>query len=360
MPFEGLFTWFDIPSDAPPSGALGKRVIIPSKWGVPALATLKGMAVNFDSIFMSKHASQNKIGIIEDTWVGDKADNGGTPVYVKGFIYAHDFPEEAMQIKDEQADLGFSYETVDTPVMPGTYEGEDVLIVCGDFAFSGGAIMLAEKAAYVKTSLAAQGESQEGGQSTLDLDQIIAAVIAALQEKFVLETKEDALKDVLEEVTEEHIEAEDKLNDVLQEVVEEHVEAETKLNEIVEDITKKPEAPAPELDASKTEDSKSEMKMPKSEMMMQMKAMADELKSLKAELEKTKADLKAEADAKFVHQHKGFEYPATLAAKYNFEASADTYEAQIAAVDARQDLTSEQKMALKFELRDKHLKNIKR
>ena len=69
MPFEGLLTFFDTPSDKPVGGAKGKKVLIPSEYGIPALASLMGMAIDFDPVLMDKHSVKHKIGMIENVWV---------------------------------------------------------------------------------------------------------------------------------------------------------------------------------------------------------------------------------------------------------------------------------------------------
>jgi hypothetical protein len=334
MPFEGILTWFNAPSDKPVGGAGGKRVLIPSEYGTKGLASLRGMAVNFDSLWMDKHVSTNKIGIIEDAWVGEVNEEGAIPVNIRGFVYAHDFPEEAQQIKEEQASLGFSYETIDTAVVDGVFKGEQVLLACADLVFSGAAILLKDKAAYTNTSLAAQAEELNEEEAGLDIEKIIEAVVTAMESKFELKAKADTISEEVEE-TKEEPKAED-------------LEASAETNEGDIDVVTE----AGEIEEDKVLDDTEKL---------DFKAMAEEYKTqfeaMKAEFEKVKADLKAEADAREMNEHKGFRYPVTLAAKYNLDASADTYESKIDAVDARTDLSASEKMALKWEIRDQYLKS---
>lgn len=337
MPFTGILTYFDRASDRPVGGAGGKKVVIPSQFGIPALASLKGMAVDFDPLMMDKHVITNKIGIIEDAYPGDRLEDGSLPVYVKGYIFAHDFSQEASDIKECQSDLGFSYETIETPVIDAVFNGESVLMVCGDVVFSGAAILLADKAAYTTTSLAAQTENTEKESETLNVEEIVAKFIESLEARFDLKAKEDKK----EEEIKEDVKAEEK-------PAEEEAKEVPKAEEVNQEETK--------------EEPKEEGK--EEEVKADFQAMAEDLKAqveaLKAELEQAKTDLKAEAEAKFQHERKGFAYPTTLATKYNLDASADTYEAKIASIDAREDLSVEERMALKFELRDQHLKTLKR
>lgn len=338
MPFTGLMTWFDVPSDKPVGGAGGKKVVIPSEYGIPALQSLKGMAVNFDSLMMNKHVTTNKIGIIEDVTVGDVAENGGVPVYISGYLFAHDFPVEATQIKEEQEDLGFSYETIDTPVIDGVYGGEPVLIIAGDVVFSGAAILLAEKAAYTNTSLAAQAdETTEMEGIEMDINEIITAVVSAIEAKYDLTAKAD-------ETVEVEGEKIDGVTEVKDEVAE--VKAEEKTDETSEEVKEEVK------DEVKVEVAAVEVNAETIELKAAAETLRFEVDTLKAEL----SSLKAEAEAVNKHEHKGFVFPTTLAAKYNLQAEADTYEGKIAAVDVRNDLSTDEKMALKFELRAAHLK----
>lgn len=336
MPFSGVLTYFDRPSDKPVGGAGGKKVIIPSMYGIPALASLKGMAVNFDNLLMDKHVVTHKVGIIEEAWTGDHQEDGALPVFVSGYIYAHDFPDDAMAIKENQTELGFSYETVDTPVTEAIHSGEIVLMACGEVVFSGAAILLAEKAAFTQTSLAAQSEEKE--DDDLSLEEITTAVMTAIEAKYELKAK--AEETVAETETEDkNLNAEGEKATGVEQHDSEAKETET---------------------SEKTADLNAEGETNDSETVQNnFKAMADDLQAKVAVLEQHLADLKAEADAKFQHQHKGLQFPMTLAAKYNLTAEADSYEAQIAAVDARTDLSVTERMALKIELRDKHLKSQK-
>lgn len=346
MPFEGLLTYFDIPSDKPVGGANGKRVVIPSNYGIPSLASLKGMAVDFDPLLMDKHVAKHKIGIIDEAWTGERLENGSLPVFVRGYVFAHDFPDEASDIKEYQSELGFSYETIDTPVMDGVYEGEPVLQVCGEVVFSGAAILLAEKAAFTQTSLAAQAEENEEMEgNNLELDQIIAAVMAAIEAKYEMQAKsqqeevQEAVEKVMEAVVEGHVEIESQVADALSDLTAEGETAEVKEEEVKEE-TVELQAEAEVVEEVKEEEVETNVET------VDFQAMAVDLQASVDALKKELADLKAEAEEKEKNTHKGFAYPTTLAAKYNLEAAADTYEAKIASIDARTDLSTDERMAL--------------
>jgi hypothetical protein len=200
MPFSGILTYFDIPSNKAVGGAKGKKVMIPSEYGIPSLASLQGMAVDFDPLMMDKHVSTYKIGVIDKAWTGTVLEDGSTPVHVSGYVFAHDFPDEASDIKQFQSDLGFSYETIETPVVSGKYNDEDILVVCGEVVFSGAAILKANSAAYTQTSLAANSENGEMEVIDLSIEEILEKVMATLEAKYTLTAKAD--EDVEEPVVE--------------------------------------------------------------------------------------------------------------------------------------------------------------
>lgn len=176
MPFSGIFTYFDAPSDEAPGGANGRRVVIPAKVGIPALESLKGMAVNYSENW-DDHNPQEKIGVITNVWAGERQADGAIPVHVEGYIYSLDFYDAAVNIKANQSQLGFSYETANTRLVDGEWNGEPVAIVTDLGYFTGASILLKKSAAYKTTSIAASAE-QKGGNEEMEqkLDQILAAV----------------------------------------------------------------------------------------------------------------------------------------------------------------------------------------
>lgn len=173
MPFAGILTWYDVPSDNPPHGSGGQRVLIPSEIGIPALASLVGQAVNFvANSEWTKHNSQDKVGVITAASAGEPMADGAIPVYIEGYIYAQDFPEAATAIKLNQNLLGLSYETSETALAAGTYHGEDVAVTTSLGYYTGAAILLKHTAAYTSTAIAAANSNQEAhmaDKKTLDI-----------------------------------------------------------------------------------------------------------------------------------------------------------------------------------------------
>jgi hypothetical protein len=155
MPFSGILTYLGVPSDQPPGGSGGRKVLIPVEVGRAALDSLKGMPINL-AASMDDHAPDNVIGVIEDAWIGEETDKG-VPLHVRGHIFAKSFPDEAYAIKASQAHLGFSYETARTKLEDGVYNGEPIAIA-RSLVFTGAAILYKRAAAYQSTSLAAKGE----------------------------------------------------------------------------------------------------------------------------------------------------------------------------------------------------------
>lgn len=148
-PFSGILTRLDEPSTRSPFGAKSKKVIVPIVEAQKALSSLLGMAVNCGTVpQLSVHAQRKKIGII------DNATIHGQDLFVSGFLYGQDFPEEVNFIKKNKALLGMSYEIAKARILN---ESKDAITV-GDFFFTGAAILWKNKAAYQDTSLAASND----------------------------------------------------------------------------------------------------------------------------------------------------------------------------------------------------------
>jgi uncharacterized protein DUF6582 len=154
MPFSGILTRIDEPSDAPPEGSHGRLITISREAAEGALKSLLGMAVGYRPGF-DGHAPQSKIGIITEARIE------GNEVPIAGFIYAADFPEAAAEIKANKNLLGFSYEARNL----FTDDPDADPCVITECVFTGAAILFKDKAAYRSTSIAAAADE---GETTMD------------------------------------------------------------------------------------------------------------------------------------------------------------------------------------------------
>jgi len=150
MAFSGILTRVDEPSDEPPGGSSGRRIIVTREAAEKALGSLLGMGIDFSPMF-SGHDTQAKIGIITS------ANIVGNAIEIEGFVYASDFPEVAASIKSLQSALGFSFEAERIRVEDPT---ADILRIT-EMAFTGAAILRKDQAAYQTTSLAAAAAKDE-------------------------------------------------------------------------------------------------------------------------------------------------------------------------------------------------------
>jgi hypothetical protein len=142
VPFEGVLTVVNTPSDKAPSGARGHRVMLTREAVENALPSLLGMAVDYRPGW-DGHDARCKIGIVTE------ANLRGKRLVVKGYLYARDFPDAAKAIQAHAPEaLGMSYELADARV-------EDMrsdIWKLTRITFTGAAILLREKAAYKETS----------------------------------------------------------------------------------------------------------------------------------------------------------------------------------------------------------------
>jgi hypothetical protein len=142
IPFEGVLTLVDEPSNRAPSGARGHRVVLTRSAAITALPSLLGMAVDYTPGW-DGHDARRKCGIITH------ADVEGNRVQVSGYLFGKDFPEveEQMRLIAVGA-MGMSYELTDAHVFDMNAE----VWTLTRATFTGAAILLREKAAYRNTS----------------------------------------------------------------------------------------------------------------------------------------------------------------------------------------------------------------
>jgi hypothetical protein len=140
LPFEGVLTLVDTPSDKAPNGARGHRVILTRSAAESALPSLLGMAVDYKSGW-DGHDARQKCGIITS------AEIESNRLTVAGYLFARDFPEMEEKIH-ASGPMGMSYELADAHVA----DMLDTVWTLTRATFTGAAILLRDKAAYRRTS----------------------------------------------------------------------------------------------------------------------------------------------------------------------------------------------------------------
>ena len=154
VPFEGVLTTVNTPSDKPPAGARGHRVLLTREAAEKAIPSLLGMAVDYRPAW-DGHDNRRKIGLLTEATVS------GNNLLVRGYLYARDFPDVARAIHAHAPHaLGMSYEIADAKV-------EDMradIWRLTKVTFTGAAILLRNKAAYRSTAFR-MTETQASGDS---------------------------------------------------------------------------------------------------------------------------------------------------------------------------------------------------
>jgi hypothetical protein len=142
VPFDGVLTVVNAPSDKAPAGARGHRVLLTRDAAEKALPSLLGMAIDYRPGW-DGHDARRKIGLLTE------ADLVGHRLVVRGYLYARDFPDVAESIHAKSSDaMGMSYELADARI-------EDMRAKIWKLTrvtFTGAAVLLREKAAYRATS----------------------------------------------------------------------------------------------------------------------------------------------------------------------------------------------------------------
>lgn len=168
MPFSGVLTRIDEPSDAAPEGSNGKQVMLTKAVADRALTSLLGMGVNYNP---DGHSPREKVGVI------DEAKIEANSIWVKGYIFAADFPEVAAEIKANKNVLGMSFEA---QTLLAKDVGDDHIKI-DECIFTGAAILLKDKAAYRTTSILAHADHilQSINKGNAMFDQIVLTPMQA-------------------------------------------------------------------------------------------------------------------------------------------------------------------------------------
>lgn len=140
LPFEGVLTFVETPSDSPVTGSQGHCVVLTRAAAEDALTSLVGMGLNINDNW-DGHDARRKVGVITD------ADLIGDELRVMGYVFAKDFPELEATLGRSTRRYGMSYELHDAHVKNMKAE----VWVLTRVTFTGAALLLGEKAAYRKT-----------------------------------------------------------------------------------------------------------------------------------------------------------------------------------------------------------------
>lgn len=168
-PFSGVLTRVGKPSDSAPHGSNGKKILMTYGAAERALPSLLGMGVNLTTN-LDGHDPKAKIGLITSAHIE------GDALMIQGFIYAADFPTEALRIQMTQADLGFSFEA--QRLMVESVDTDPLVIT--DCYFTGASILLKNTAAYQTTAIAAAAaEKKERDQMDAELRAALTDIVAA-------------------------------------------------------------------------------------------------------------------------------------------------------------------------------------
>lgn len=144
-PFSGVLTLVDVPSDKPPAGARGHRVLLTRAATEAALPSLLGMALDYAPT-LDRHDARRKVGIITEANLVQR--NSGIALEVSGYLYARDFPEVLREMRaGGRSELGMSYEIADARVA----EVSAAVWTVTEFTFTGAAVLRRDKAAYRST-----------------------------------------------------------------------------------------------------------------------------------------------------------------------------------------------------------------
>ena len=171
MPIKGILVRLDQPSDAAPHGSNGKRVLLTTEAAEKAIPSLLGMALDL-TVDLDGHDPTKKIGIITAAHVENSA------LMIEGYVWASDFPRQALQIHLNQASLGFSFEAQQIAVE--SLETDPLVIT--DCVFTGAAILMKDAAAYRTTALAAAAAKKHEAESKSEfvMDEETKKVLADL------------------------------------------------------------------------------------------------------------------------------------------------------------------------------------
>lgn len=150
--FDGVLTRIGVPSDEPPNGSGGKRVLLTHAAAERALPSLVGMGVDLTAD-MTGHDVASKVGVVDGAWIE------GDAVRIKGAIWCADFPQHATRIQLDQAKLGFSFEAQEITV-ESLNADPLVIVAC---TFTGAALLQKSAAAFRETAISVMAAKEKEG-----------------------------------------------------------------------------------------------------------------------------------------------------------------------------------------------------
>ncbi|HYX70990.1 MAG TPA: hypothetical protein VE825_17780 [Terriglobales bacterium] len=164
LAFRGVLTLVDTPSDRPPAGARGHRVLLTRVAAERALPSLLGMGLDYTPA-LDAHDARRKVGIITSAEINFiAADQRGltqikdqekirvnqresAAIEVEGYLFARDFPEIVRELRADGRRLGMSYEVADARIE----DPRAPVWRLTEVTFTGAAILRRDKAAYRNT-----------------------------------------------------------------------------------------------------------------------------------------------------------------------------------------------------------------
>src|SRR3954466_942380 len=150
LPFRGILTLVDAPSERAPAGARGHRVLLTRAAAEQALPSLLGMGLDFTPS-LDGHDARRKVGIIT------AADVVKGTIEISGYLFAKDFPDVVRQLRAAGNSLGMSYEVADAKVADTSAQ----VWVLNEVTFTGAAVLKKSKAAYAGTSIEIEARGSE-------------------------------------------------------------------------------------------------------------------------------------------------------------------------------------------------------
>jgi len=142
LPFYGVLTLVDTPSERAPAGARGHRVLLTREAAERALPSLLGMGLDFTPS-LDGHDARRKVGVITS------ADIVNNALEVRGYLFAKDFPDVVRELRAAGRTLGMSYEVADARVADTSAQ----VWVLNEVTFTGAAVLKKSTAAYAGTSI---------------------------------------------------------------------------------------------------------------------------------------------------------------------------------------------------------------